>query len=282
MRKRTTASIAASLALFSLCANAGVDTERMTADSLRAVLSQAHGKGRPQLADKNLANLNLSSVDFLGANLSASVFNGAKLDHARFDTANLTVSFFEGADMTGASFHDAMMFSVQVAGGTLRDADLSGARLIGDLSRTDLTNAKLTHMNAAADMKNQSMGLMHTSLVKAKAPGADFSDSDFSRSEFSFADLTGAKLVNTTPISPARIFKGCAVWTPPSQKALLAYLSLRCRRVTAPSALDITRRAEDVGCGLLGRAWGTGAQRERDPFSRSIIASGRLAAAGNA
>lgn len=184
-------------ALLTFQANAGADTERMTPDSLRTALSQAQGKGRPQLADKNFAHLSLSGIDFLGANLSASVFNGAKLDHARFDKANLTVSFFEGADMTGASFHDAMMFSVQVAGGTLRDADLSGARLIGDLSKTDLTDAKLTHMNAAADMKNQSMGLMHTSLVKAKASGADFSNSDFSRSEFSFADLTGAKMVNT-------------------------------------------------------------------------------------
>jgi uncharacterized protein YjbI with pentapeptide repeats len=90
-----------------------------------------------------------------------------------------------------------MLFSVQLAGANLRHANLTGSRLIGDLRKTDLSGAILRRMNAAADMRNQSMGLMHTVMVNARAIAADFSNSDFSRADFSFADLSDAHLHRT-------------------------------------------------------------------------------------
>ncbi|TMH97255.1 MAG: hypothetical protein E6H43_18510, partial [Betaproteobacteria bacterium] len=55
----------------------------------------------------------------------------------------------------------------------------------------------LTKMDGAADMKNQSMGLMRANIVSANLRGADLSGSDFSRADFSFSDLSGANLAGT-------------------------------------------------------------------------------------
>ena len=92
-------------------------------------------------------------------------------------------------DLTGIDFHGA---------------DLSGARLIGDLHKVDLTDAKLTHVNGAADMKNQSMGLMRTSMVNATARHADLSDSDFSRADLTGADLQGVRGLESATKSGTR------------------------------------------------------------------------------
>jgi uncharacterized protein YjbI with pentapeptide repeats len=177
------------------CAAAAADEVAMSRDQ---VITQLKAQGaKPDLSARNLANLDLTQVDFKGANLSAAVLNGATLSHARLDGCNLTVSFFEGADLSNASLRKATLFSTQMAGAKLRNADLSGARLIADLHKADLSGATVTHVDGAADMKNQSMGLMQTRFVSGTAIDADFSDSDFSRSDFSFADLTGARLIRT-------------------------------------------------------------------------------------
>jgi quinoprotein dehydrogenase-associated probable ABC transporter substrate-binding protein len=86
---------------------------------------------------------------------------------------------------------------MQLQGANLKGANLSGARLIGDLRRTNLEQAVLTKMDGAADMKNQSMGLMRANIVSANLRGADLSGSDFSRADFSFSDLSGASLAGT-------------------------------------------------------------------------------------
>src|SRR5436190_1137978 len=72
--------------------------------------------------------------------------------------------------------------------------NLSGARLIGDLRRANLERAVLAKVDGAADMKNQSMGLMRANILSANLRGADLSGSDFSRADFSFSDLSGANL----------------------------------------------------------------------------------------
>lgn len=170
--------------------------ESMTRESLISTLSTAIGAPRIDLRAKNLSGLDLHGIDFKGANLSSSVFNGANLRDAKMDNTNLTVAFFEGADLTGASFRNAVLFSAQLAGAKARGVDFDGVRFIGDLRRTDFTDAKMTHMKGAADMKNQSMGLMHTSMVNGIAVGADLSDSSFERAEFTFSDFSRAKMVN--------------------------------------------------------------------------------------
>ena len=170
--------------------------ERMTVDSLEAALAKPSPQPI-QLTGKNLSDLDLRAFDFRGANLSSSVFNDAKLMHAKLGGTNLTVSFFERADLSAASLTGAMMFSVQMNGSILRHANLARARLIGNLRRADLSGAILTHVNAAADMRNQSMGLMNAVLANTKAVGADLSDSDFSRADLSFADFSGARMRRT-------------------------------------------------------------------------------------
>ena len=45
-------------------------------------------------------------------------------------------------------------------GANLSGADLSKARIAGDLMRANLSGAKLIGADLSADMKNQSMGLM--------------------------------------------------------------------------------------------------------------------------
>jgi uncharacterized protein YjbI with pentapeptide repeats len=170
--------------------------ERFTRETLLAKLAQ--GTGKPlDLKAVNLSDLDLHEVNFRGANLSASVFNGANLRSANLDNANLTVAFLERADLSNASLRNAVLFSAQMAGAILRGADLDGVRFIGDLKKTDFTDAKMTHMKGAADMKNQSMGLMHTSMVGGTAINADMSDSDFSRAELTFSDFSHAKMVKS-------------------------------------------------------------------------------------
>jgi hypothetical protein len=160
--------------------------ERLTRDTLMTALSAPAGSSRRDLRAKNLSDLDLHGIDFKGADLSSSVFNGANLQGAKLDNTNLTVAFFEHADLSKSSFRNAVLFSAQLAGANARGADFDGARFIGDLKKADFTDAKMTHMKGAADMKNQSMGLMHTSMVNGIAVGADLSDSSFERAEFTF------------------------------------------------------------------------------------------------
>ena len=170
------------------------DHERLTRDQVVAALAAAPGAPVSFYA-KNLSDLDLSGIDFKGANLSAAVLNGSNLTGANLSRSNLTVSFAEGANLTNANLRGAMMFSTQLGGAILVGADLSGARLIGDLRRATLEKAVLRNMDAAPDMKNQSMGLMRANLASANLRGADLSGSDFSRGDFSFCDLSGARLV---------------------------------------------------------------------------------------
>jgi uncharacterized protein YjbI with pentapeptide repeats len=186
------------LGIWALNSNAAWEGyERMTRDSLLSKLSATANGTMIDLKAKNLSDLDLHGVDFEGANLSSSVFNGANLRGAKLDDTNLTVAFFEGADLTKASFRNAVLFSAQLAGAKAQGADFDGVRFIGDLKKTDFTDAKMTHMKGAADMKNQSMGLMHTSMVNGIAVGADMSDSSFERAEFTFSDFSRAKMVRT-------------------------------------------------------------------------------------
>src|SRR5215468_701558 len=168
--------------------------EKLTREQVVTVLAKASSSAPASFYSKNLSNLDLSRIDFKGANLSAAVLNGSNLTSANLSGCNLTVSFAEGANLTNANLQGAMMFSMQLQGAILKGANLSGARFVGDLRRADLENAVLTTMDGAADMKNQSMGLMRANVVSANLRGADLSRSDFSRADFSFSDLSGANL----------------------------------------------------------------------------------------
>jgi quinoprotein dehydrogenase-associated probable ABC transporter substrate-binding protein len=168
--------------------------EKLTREQVAAALAKGSASAPVDFYSKNLSGLDLSGIDFKGANLAAAVLNRSNLTRANLSRCNLTVSFAEGANLSHADLRGAMMFSMQLQDANLKEADLSGARLIGDLRRANLERAVLTKMDASADMKNQSMGLMRANLVSASLKGADLSGSDFSRADFSFSDLSGANL----------------------------------------------------------------------------------------
>ena len=168
--------------------------EKLTREQVVAALSKASAGVPTDFYSKNLSGLDLSGIDFKGANLTAAVLDRSNLANANLSRCNLTVSFAEGANLTDANLQGAMMFSMQLQGANMKGANLSGARLIGDLRRVNLEQAVLTKMDAAADMKNQSMGLMRANIVSASLKAADLSGSDFSRADFSFSDLSGANL----------------------------------------------------------------------------------------
>jgi mxaJ protein len=171
--------------------------EKLTREQVIAALARATASAPADFYSRNLSGLDLSGIDFKGANLTAAVLNRSNLTGANLSRCNLTVSFAEGTNLTEANLQGAMMFSMQLQGANLKGANLSGARLIGDLRRANLEQAVLTKMDGAADMKNQSMGLMRANIVSANLRGADLSGSDFSRADFSFSDLSGAKLAGT-------------------------------------------------------------------------------------
>src|SRR6266480_4533574 len=168
--------------------------EKLTREQVVAALAAASASAPADFYSKNLSGLDLSGIDFKGANLTAAVLNRSNLTGANLSRCNLTVSFAEGANLTNADLRGAMMFSMQLQGANLKGANLSGARLIGDLRKANLEGSVLTKMDGAADMKNQSMGLMRANIVSANLRGADLSGSDFSRADFSFSDFTGANL----------------------------------------------------------------------------------------
>ena len=73
-------------------------------------------------------------------------------------------------------------------------ADLSGARIASNLSKTSLKGTKLVGADLGADMRNQSMGLMRGVLKSADLEGADLSNANLSRVDLEFASLKNAKL----------------------------------------------------------------------------------------
>ena len=72
------------------------------------------------------------------------------------------------------------------------------ARITADISGGGLVGAVLTDANLGADMKNQSMGLMHAVLRWANLSGADLQHADLSRADLEFAVLTHANLTGAS------------------------------------------------------------------------------------
>jgi uncharacterized protein YjbI with pentapeptide repeats len=79
-------------------------------------------------------------------------------------------------------------------GAKLDGADLTGARIAGDLSRASMRGARLDRADLSADMRNQSMGLMRGILRSAKLDGASLADANLSRAVLEFASLRDASL----------------------------------------------------------------------------------------
>ena len=74
------------------------------------------------------------------------------------------------------------------------NADLTRARIVADLTDADASGARFDGADLAADMRNQSMGLMRTVLRSATADGASFRDARAGRMDAEFTSFRGADL----------------------------------------------------------------------------------------
>ena len=154
--------------------------------SLKALPGSADFSGR------SLNGLDLSGLDFSGANLRAARLNRAKLSGAKLDGAVLDQAWAMTADFSGASLKNAHLFGSQMQEAKFDGADLSGARVTADLSRASLRNVKFAGADLAADMKNQSMGLMRGVLRSADLAGADLEGANLAFTDLQFAKFSGA------------------------------------------------------------------------------------------
>jgi uncharacterized protein YjbI with pentapeptide repeats len=166
----------------------------MSRDELLALLSNAAPDERVDLTSKRLSGLDLSEVDFRGANLRWAKMNNADLSGANLSNAILDSAWLIDANLEGANLRGASLASTQMRRANLQNANLSGARIVADLQRADLRGADLSGANMAADMKNQSMGLMRTVVRMAKLDGADLRRTNAMRMDAEFASMRGAKL----------------------------------------------------------------------------------------
>ena len=144
------------------------------------------------LSGKSLNGADLSGLDFSHVNLRAARLVKTRLSGAKLDGAILDQAWMLEADLTGASLVGAHLFSAQLQRARADGADFSRARIAGDLTGASLRGAKFIEANMAADMKNQSMGLMRAVLASAIAEGADFTAADLMSADLRYLHAAGA------------------------------------------------------------------------------------------
>ena len=163
----------------------------------RAEIEEMIGNGGPvDLRNKSLNGLDLSGLDLTGADFGWARLNNANLSGALLNHANFDLAWAIDANFDDASLKSATLNQTQLLRASLRGADLSHSRITADMSMTDLQGARFHEANMAADMRNQSMGLMRVVLRSAKLQGADLSFAQLSRADMEFAKLNEANLSN--------------------------------------------------------------------------------------
>jgi uncharacterized protein YjbI with pentapeptide repeats len=182
--------------------------EAMDAASVRAAL-QAAGPDHPaDLAGAKLDRLDLSGANLAGANLRgaslyATKLEGANLTGADLSGANLTLAWVIRANFTKANLSHAVVAAMVVSSGMetnpaeapiFTGANFSFARVQGHFAGFDFRGANFFHANLAADMRNQSMGLIRADFSGALLDHANFAGADLGRALFRFAKLRGANL----------------------------------------------------------------------------------------
>jgi hypothetical protein len=130
------------------------------------------------------------------------VLNRSHLANANLAGCDLTVRFAEGASLRNATLGGAVMFPAQLRAGNPGGANLTGARCVGDLPQTNLENAALAKMGGAADVKNQSRGLICANVVSVNLRGADPPGAELSRAGWRSSELSGAHPSGSKFIDP--------------------------------------------------------------------------------
>lgn len=184
----------------------GASAAQLTEAQVRAALAAATPGHKPSFAGRSLSGLDLShfdlsGVDLSGADLRRTRLVDAKLVGANLSGANLNLAWIMGADFSHANLTGASLGILVVSHGmeTKPDeaarfvgANLSDAHILARFQLDDMRGANLAHVMAAADMRNQSMGLIHTDFSSANLDGASFVGAQLAYASFRFAKLNGA------------------------------------------------------------------------------------------
>ncbi len=175
-------------------------SELTRADIEKAIAARPAG-ATLDFSGKSLNGLDLSHLDLSGTNFRAARLNRTQLRGATLDGAILDQAWLIEADLIGASLRGAHAFAAQMQRMKADGADFSQARLAGDLTGASLRGALFDGADLAADMKNQSMGLMRAVLRSTQLQGARFHHANLTSADLRFAhaagvDFAGATLVN--------------------------------------------------------------------------------------
>jgi len=190
------------------CAADAPPGAKMSAASVREAPAAAPPGHKPSFRGQDLSGLDLSGLDLSGVNLAGADLTGAKLAGANLAGANLSgarlnLAWIMGANFDRANLSDAVLETLVVSAGlqttpaeaaSFVDANLSGAQIMARFSLDDMRGANFAGAKMAADMRNQSMGLIHTDFSSARLNGANFAGAALGHASFRFADLTGANL----------------------------------------------------------------------------------------
>lgn len=220
--------------------SADMTEAELTVQEVIALIESTPPGTRPDLARRRLSGLDLSGVDFKGADLRWARLNKTKLLGADLRDARLDLGWLIGADLEGADLSGASLFSTQMRGANLKRAKLDGARITANLSKADLSGASLRHANMAADMKNQSMGLMRAVLKSATLDGADLSGARAGRADLEFASLKNARLDGAD-------FSHAALGGADLSEASVAGTVFRHADVAATRLIGLKGRAQAIG-----------------------------------
>jgi uncharacterized protein YjbI with pentapeptide repeats len=159
----------------------------------------------PNLADVELAGVNLTGADFGSAIMVRAKLSEAILINTLFSSANLGGADLTGADLRHASFSGAYLAQAKLpaanlSGATLVEANLRGANLVS----TNFTGANLE----AADLSGTQ--LIRANLSEANLGAVKLSFADLSEADLTGAILHGAMLVRTNLTNA--LLTGCRVY----------------------------------------------------------------------
>ena len=169
------------------------EVEAMLAEARAQTQNGAGGVGGVggDFRRRRLSGLDLSGLSFVNADLRWARMNFANLQNADLSGAALDSAWAAQADFSGAKLVGASAQSAQMPRAILAGADLSGARVVANLSRANLRGATARNANFSPDMTNQSMGLIRLQIQNADAAGADFSGANLDWADAEFAEFNG-------------------------------------------------------------------------------------------
>jgi uncharacterized protein YjbI with pentapeptide repeats len=216
-----------SIGLVSLAGHLQADDKSV---SLRQFVGQLY-RAKPGSAP------NFSGVDISGYDLTGLDFKRARLDGANLFGVDLTRANLKGTKLKGAVLNRAVVIRADFSGADLRqtlimrptvfsdlslnraeapkfrNADLTGARLTGNLDGADFTGATLDGLNFEAHEPRSDISffprnfcrgchfsgaslrranLRDASFVMGQFQNCDLSGADLSKTDLSYADFTGA------------------------------------------------------------------------------------------